>query len=432
MKIFVVYYLLNKDDRSTIGEHLYAFKRYSNEKCFYLNTAYGIPRFINKLNFDLIVFHYTFLHNFRGWNGANWYKPIKICENLKGYKIAIPQDEYQNTVFLNQLFLRFKIKAVFTCLPESEWQKVYPRTESGLEHYFTVFPGYIDENALKNLGKLIRRHELISQRVRPIDIGYRARKVPYWVGKHGLIKWQLTEKLLNTPIKHSLKLDLSNDPKSFFYGDEWYKFLARCRVVLGCESGASLHDPTGSIMTKVDQYILKHPKAGFEEVESACFPGLDGNLKLFALSPRHFEACITRTCQALVEGEYGGIFKPGIHYIEIKKDWSNIVEVIRKIEDVDYCEKIADNAYQDIVKSGLYSYRQFVDFILSHVRSVNKIDSENSSDNSFYSELLVLRERFPFIFSPIRYSVAYIKYVVYRLLVKLNLYEKYKEIKAKY
>lgn len=95
MKILVIYYLLNKDDRNTINEHLYSFKRYSNEQCFYLDTAYGIPKFITKINFDLIVFHYTFLAYFRGWFGGNWYQPIKICEGLRGYKVAIPQDEYQ-------------------------------------------------------------------------------------------------------------------------------------------------------------------------------------------------------------------------------------------------------------------------------------------------------------------------------------------------
>ena len=432
MKILVIYYLLNKDDRNTINEHLYSFKRYSDEQCFYLNAAYGIPGFITKINFDLIVFHYTFLAHFRGWFGGNWYKPIKICEDLRGYKIAIPQDEYQYTDILNKLFLSLNIKTVFTCLPESEWQKVYPQTESGLEHYFTVFPGYIDEIALEKLVKSKQGHELRPHKLRPIDIGYRARKVPYWVGRHGLIKWQLMEILLNAPVKHSLKLDLSNDPRDVFYGDEWYKFLSSCRVVLGCESGASLHDPTGKIMKEVDQYVLKHPEASFEEVEKACFPGLDGNLNLFALSPRHFEACITRTCQALVEGEYGGIFKPGVHYIEIKKDWSNIAEVIRQIEDIDFCERITDNAYRNIVESGLYTYRNFVMLVLNHVRSVYQFTSGSSSDNSYYLKSLELRERFPFIFSPIGFWVAHVKYVVYRLLVKLNLYENYLKLKSRF
>jgi len=163
-------------------------------------------------------------------------------------------------------------------------------------------------------------------------------------------------------------------------------------------------------------------------LEVACFPGLDGNLKLFALSPRHFEACMTRTCQALVEGEYGGILKPGVHYIEIKKDWSNIPEVIKQIEDVDYCERIADNAYRDIVESGSYTYRNFVQLVLEHVRSVHQFTSSDNPDDMRYFRLLELRERFPFIFSPVGFWIGHIKVIIYRLVIKLGQYHNYKKL----
>lgn len=423
MKILVVYQLLHKDYRNTFNEHLYSFKKYSKEQCYYLNAAYGIPRYITRINFDLIVFHFTFLAQ------SGFYEILPTCKllkRLKGYKVAITQDEYWHSDRFNEFFSGCGIQTVFTLLPESEWQKIYPRKKSGLKHYFTVFAGYIDEVALERQAKSNQSH--VS---RPIDIGYRARKNPYWAGRFGMIKWQLTERFLNAPAKHKLKLDLSNDEKDVFYGDEWYKFLGNCRVALGCESGASLHDPDGSTMRKIGQYVAKHPEASFEEVEEACFPGLDGNLKLFTLSPRHFEACITRTCQALVEGEYGGIFKPGVHYIAIKKDWSNIPEVIKQIEDIEFCERIANNAYRDIVESGLYTYRNLVQLVLNHVRSVHQGAFGNSSADSRYLKLLELRERFPFIFSPIGFLVAHVKDIVYKSLVKLNLYEEYKELESR-
>ena len=54
----------------------------------------------------------------------------------------------------------------------------------------------------------------------------------------------------------------------------------------------------------------------------------DGRLQLFAISPRHLEACATRTCQVLVEGEYSGVLRPGEHYIPVRKDLSNLDDVL--------------------------------------------------------------------------------------------------------
>lgn len=435
MKILVIYYLLLKNDRNTVSEHLCSFKRYSNEECYYLNTAYGIPSYIIKINFDAIIYHNTFwdpnvILNEPGQ--LKTFRKYRLFKELKGYKVAIQQDEYRCSDRVNQFFRDFGIKTVFTLVQPAEWQKVYPREKSGLEHYFTVFAGYIDELALERLEKSNQKHES-----RPIDVGYRGYKPPHWLGKHGMIKWELADNFENLSVKHNLKFDLSSDFMDVFYGDEWYEFLGNCRVVLGCESGASLHDPDGSIMRKVDQYVAEHPDASFEEVEAACFPGLDGNLNYFAPSPRHFEACMTRTCQALVEGEYGGIFKPGVHYIEIKKDWSNIPDVLRQIEDVDYCEQIADNAYRDIAQSGLYTYRNFVQLVLNHVRDVGGVVSYSSPDDSYYLRLLERREKFPFIFSPFTLSIIHIKRaifpierIIYRVLVRLNLYGDYRKVKS--
>ena len=429
MKILVIYDWVFKSARSTIGEYLWSFKRYSEEECYYLNVAYGIPGYISRIKFDLIIYHYTFFDPNIRFNESGRLKILqkyRLLKELKGYKVAVPQDDYRCSDQMNEFFLDFDVKAIFTPVPESEWQKVYPHERSGLEYYFTVFAGYIDKFTSEKLARLNRAHKS-----RPIDVGYRGSSPPYWLGRAGLMKWQLTERFLNAPVKHNLKLDLSNDARDVFYGDGWYRFLSNCRVVLGCEGGATLHDPDGSIRKKVDKYVNQHTGTTFEEVEQACFPGLDGNIKYLVLSPRHFEACMTRTCQALVEGEYGGIFKPGVHYIEIKKDWSNIADAIRQIEDVELCERIADNAYRDIVESGLYTYRNFVQLILNHVGSVHQSTSGSSSDNSCYLRLLELCERFPFVFSPVGFWVARVKYIGYRLLMRLNLYEDYLKVKTK-
>lgn len=374
MKILILYYSF-PNNRITINEHLYSFKKYSGEQCFYADARYKIPIFITKINFDLIIYHYTFLS--LKWSDTEYFHKFlnahKILRKLRGYKIAIPQDEYLYSIELCHFLKQFRVSTMYTCLPSSEWDKVYPKKLSGIKHFKQVLTGYVDERKVCEY-----TDKLISHQKRTTDIGYRARKNPYWLGSHGLIKWQITNKVISAAKGLKLRLDVSNNPKDVFYGSSWYDFLANCRVILGCEGGASLHDPDGKIKRRVDEYQNKFPEASFETVEQMCFPHQDGNLKLYALSPRHFEACTTQTCQALVEGEYNGVFKPGIHYIEIKKDWSNLEHVIKKIKNVEYCENIAKQAYKDIILSGKYTYRRFVEEMISSVpHKRNNTKNEN-------------------------------------------------------
>jgi len=122
-------------------------------------------------------------------------------------------------------------------------------------------------------------------------------------------------------------------------------------------------DPNGEFMVRTQRYLEQHPDASFEEVEAACFPGEDGKLQLFAISPRHLEACATRTCQVLVEGEYSGVLRAGEHYIEVKRDLSNVEEVLDLVEADSERARITEAAYRDVVASGRYTYRRLVESI---------------------------------------------------------------------
>ena len=92
-----------------------------------------------------------------------------------------------------------------------------------------------------------------------------------------------------------------------------------------------------------------HPQATFEQIEDSCFPADDGALSLFAISPRHLEACATRTCQVLVEGWYNGVLTPGRHYIELKRDFSNIEQVLDDISRDQLRAEITDRTYRTVV-----------------------------------------------------------------------------------
>lgn len=370
LKILVLYTLPSKElPRKTTIDHLYGFKRYADHVDFhYCNFIHKMPFYLSLVKYDGIILHYTLLSY--KWTELSRKQIIKGLNSLREHqaiKIAFPQDEFIYSNFICTLFQKCKIDSVFTCAYPVDYQKLYPKEKTGLKYYFTTLTGYVDELTVSHINRL----STLPQQ-RHIDVGYRARKLPYWLGKFGQIKGEIADVLLNHNSLSDLKMDISTDPKDVFYGDEWIKFLLRCRTMIGCLGGSSMHDPDGKIREMVETFVIRNKTASFEEVERHCFLGKDNTLQLFALSPRHFECAMARTCQVLVEGNYGGVFKAGVHYIELKKDYSNLSDVLNQIADGKKCKQIADQAYKDIVESGKYSYRVFANGVVKHIAKVSQ------------------------------------------------------------
>lgn len=373
MEILVLYTLRQKKFRKTITEHLYSFRHYSNHNFTYVNVGPdGIPSYLKELSFDAVILHYTFLASERFLKGDGWDIKIKGLADIKGFKIAIPQDEYSHTGRLVKLFKEISIDVICTCFySEKDIEFAYAQYLSPHVIYLPVFTGYVDENLVKNISKRTK-----PCRERKIDIGYRASMLPAHLGKHGQLKYEIIGEFNNRLKYSNLVLDIkrsnltliNEDKKAVKHGDEWNAFLLNCKAFIGCEGGSSLLDFDGHIQDQVYDYSEKYPKADFNEIEKSCFPGMDHNISCFAISPRHFEAATTKTLQILVEGYYGGAFKPGIHYLSLKKDYSNFNEIIETLLDNERCQRIVDDAYKDIVLSGIYSYKSFVNNVLNTIK----------------------------------------------------------------
>lgn len=387
MKILVLYRSASRKKRNTIEEHLWCFKKYSSQHAYhYVNVLTTIPAYLQYVQYDGIIFHYTFCGTKVTGIPGKWENQIKGASSLKGYKVAIPQDEYDGTGRLCELYRTAGVKTVFTCFEKKEdYLKAYPPGETGVEHYIPVFTGYIDEENAA-------RYETMTKPYaeRPIDIGYRARKLPYYFGKHGQLKYEISVEFQKVLKGTDFVFDISNtgDKYETFLGNKWYEFLLSCKATLGCMGGSSLLDRDGEFKQCVNDYIQAHPEASFNEVEEHCFKGHDFNIDGSAISPRHFEAAITKTLQVLVEGNYAGIFKPDVHFIELKRDFSNIKEVLSKLKDVAYCQNIIDNTYEEIVKSGKYTYRSFSETVLSHISRYKPNINTNTFRNTFFFKLI--------------------------------------------
>jgi len=139
--------------------------------------------------------------------------------------------------------------------------------------------------------------------------------------------------------------------------EDWIAFLNRCHAVVGAESGTYYLSDGGRALACAKRYLRGRPDACFDEVFETCFKNVDRSLPAKAISSRHFEPIGMRTCQLLVEGHFNGILDADIHYIAVKKDLSNIEESIRRVQDRDHRECIAERAYQHVIAHHTYSHR---------------------------------------------------------------------------
>jgi hypothetical protein len=354
--ILVVYSLVQHPTRQTIRDSLDAFGDYSNARCYFLNLGVRrVPWWLRRIEFDAVIFHTTFLSE--RWNPPAFRRVLRRAGRLRGmgrFKAALPQDEFLRSGIVQSFVESFDVDHIFSVGPPSTWLQLYPEA-AGRVALSRVLTGYLHPGTVERIERIVD-----SSARRPIDIGYRSRHMAPWLGRHGQLKGQIGEAVKEAAQSRGLRVDISTRASDTLSGDDWYRFLASCRYTIGVEGGASVHDPDGTVKECADRYASAQPSAAFAEVERECFPGRDGEIDYRALSPRHLEACATRTCQVLVEGEYSGVLKPEAHYIPLRQDLSNLDQVLDRIQaDADRA-RLVETAYDEVVASGEYTYERLI------------------------------------------------------------------------
>jgi hypothetical protein len=231
--------------------------------------------------------------------------------------------------------------------------------------------GYIDTNVVKYV-----KNKKIEKRL--FCIGYRAHTEAGW-GTFNLKKIEIGKLFEQYCKEKNLPSSIKFGADNFFLGYDWIDFLLKCKATVGIEGGSNILDWDGSHAQKIE--ILKNKNLNFTKKEVSFLEKNITKINLKALSPKHLEACMTKTCQVLVEGNYNNILKPWVHYIPLKKDYSNIKKVIKLVSDDKIIKKVTDKAYKDIVQSGNYTYEKFAEFVLSKF----KIYSKNTLNNYNFS-----------------------------------------------
>ena len=360
--MLVLYGLLQHPVRAWHRQHLYSFRRYGSGRYFYVNMGVRrLPLWLRRVKFDAVVFHHTL-------TGQRMQPPIlshmlrraRALREIAPIRIALLQDECIFTDLMSALFEEFAIDHAFSLAPDTEWRKIYPAADHERVTFHRVLAGYLDEESYERIDEIVA-----ATLERTIDVGYRAWSGLMSLGRQGQLRRRIAEVFKPAAERRGLRTDISVDEGDVHHGEDWYRYLAKVKYLLGAEGGATVLDRSGEIYVRTERYLAEHPDATFEEVEAACFPGEDGKLALFAISPRHLDAAATRTCQVLVEGDYSGVLEGGRHFIEIKRDLSNVEEVLDQMADEELRKRITEDAYRDIVASGRYTYRRLVEQIES-------------------------------------------------------------------
>lgn len=202
---------------------------------------------------------------------------------------------------------------------------------------------------------------------RPIDIGYRANDSPPYLG-HDERK-QIAEYFLQRGQRYGLRVDISLEPRERHRLAQWASFLNQCKGQLGSEAGGDYFELTDSLRNAVNDHLREHPQASMQQVYDKFFKGYRNPIPVRTISGRHVEAAGTKTVQVLFEGQYSGYLHPDLHYIPLKKDFSNADEAIAKFRDEAFCRRITDAAhavameeltYEKLIEKFYHSFKGFL------------------------------------------------------------------------
>lgn len=336
---------------NTIAEHLQSFTYFSRHHIFYATATHEAVCTADLAYFDAVVIHYSIRLSRQDHLSASYAEAI---ETFRGLKILFIQDEYDTTEIARAWIEKLGIQLVFTCVPKAYLGRVYPPERFSRVEFVPTLTGYVP---------ISLEHQTIWKPLseRPFLLGYRGRELPYWYGNLGRDKLLIGQKMRRICEARGLPINIEWEENQRLYGDRWYTFLADCQATLGTESGSNVFDFYGEIRENISIAIKENPHITYEEIYDNYLKDHEGQIVMNQISPKFFEAIALKTALVLFEGEYSGIVERDVHYISLKKDFSNVDEVLEKLQDIRFLEKLVDRAYADIVESGVYSYRKFVD-----------------------------------------------------------------------
>ncbi len=335
---------------NTIREHVNAFGLFSRHQITYYDASNDNCIHESFLNsFDAVVIHFSVRISVKGHLSEEIYTKLK---SYPGAKILFIQDEYDNLAMTYSYMEGIGFDSVFTCVPDQYVDYVYPSTKFKGTRFINNFTGYIPYTLLNyNFPKIADRST---------HVFYRGRALPYFYGTLGKEKYEIGIKfkaaLQQLGITLNVNLESAEDKR--IYGEDWYYALSRSKATLATESGSNVFDFDGDLEQLIESDVQKGKN--YDYIYEKYIKEREQHIQMNQVSPKIFEAICLGTVLVLYEGNYSGILTPWVHYIPLKKDFSNFADVIRILQDDIELQKLADKAYEDIIQNGRYTYQTFI------------------------------------------------------------------------
>lgn len=335
---------------ATTAEYLAAFGRHSSWDVRYLHVTHDAEPDVDLSEYDAVLQSYCVRPAFEMYVPPAWLEKLKAFQGVKAFAL---QDEYDRVNRTIGWLREVGADVIMTNVPAGDVHRVYSKMLFPDTRFLTVLTGYVPGNLPKHAGiKPLTR--------RPIVVGYRGRDISPRYGRLGFDKLDIGRSMKAACLAEGVPHDIEWTEEHRLYGDEWYRWVASCRVNLATETGSNVFDWNGDIEREYDE----RARAGGGKVEWARFlewlEPRETGVQMGQISARIFEAAALRTALVAFPGSYSGILKAHEHYIPLERDFSNVDDVLRQIKDIDALTAMTERAYYDLIESDRYSYGRFV------------------------------------------------------------------------
>jgi hypothetical protein len=328
---------LDRVNAATIGDSINGFVRHSKHSVTALRF-FGNPH-VDLSHFDVLIIHYSLIAYPFGGDGLLSSEFRVQISRFRGKKIAWIQDEYRNILERNRFLNSLGIHHVLTLANDEVAKKIY---DPQLVKVSTsrVLAGYVPDYFM----------DLVERRVRwenrAIEIGYRARKLPSWMGQLGREKYEIGQLILNSGVFRDSKVNISSEEDDRLYGQKWMTFLLQTKVALGTESGCSTLDFDGRLSA---DWVSKSARGECDRVAAE-------NSEYSAVSPRIFEYAAAGNIMALYSGEYSGVLEPWGHYFPLERDGSNLKALKEFMNDPSAVQSMIERVDREILGAQKYGH----------------------------------------------------------------------------
>lgn len=287
---------------------------------------------------------------------------MKALRKYKGIKIFFAQDDYDHVQKNILKYNKCKIDIPYLIvLGHKARSYIYPKDKMQgikIKHYLT---GYVPDAI--NMAADISIKPI---RERKTDIFDRGNDVGCAYGQLGYEKYEIGVSMKGLLNKNKFVADIKSSIDKQIYGKEYLMRMANAKATLLTESGSSIIFNNDKYM-KQRLEIIKRTR----DLEEFYTPQMlaeqypeyfanEGKHVVAEISPKCFEAIACKTAIIGFEGDFFNVLKPDAHYIVLKKDYSNIDEVLDKLKDFEYLQSLVNFAYVNIIVSNKYSYESII------------------------------------------------------------------------